>query len=232
MSLVAHRFFCHIVSFAYEHVCDTDPQRVFPHDRQNVRPGIKSHVRCLCYLQELVRYHRCLRKPDHEAFGAFITPHLDAAYTLARWIVTDEHDAADVLQDACLKALVGFASYRGGNGRSWVLAIVRNTAYNFLRDRRHGRFVPLDDGAVAELPDQEMDPQERLVREADVVTLQRVIESLPAEYREAIVLKEFQELSYKEIAVIQCVPIGTIMSRLARARTMLRDRMTKLEERA
>ncbi|HYM20752.1 MAG TPA: sigma-70 family RNA polymerase sigma factor [Candidatus Kapabacteria bacterium] len=167
---------------------------------------------------------------SESTFGAFVTPHLDAAYNLARWIVTDPNDAADVVQDACIKAMNGFASYRGGSERSWMLTIVRNTAYNFLRDSKRERFVPLDDAITASLPSEDMNPEVQLVRGINIASVQSAIESLAPEYREIVVLKEIEELSYKEIAELCSIPIGTVMSRLSRARIQLRDRLIKMED--
>jgi RNA polymerase sigma-70 factor (ECF subfamily) len=123
----------------------------------------------------------------------------------------------------------GFSSYRGGNGRSWVLTIVRNTAYNFLRDSKREKFIPLDDEIATGTPSEDMNPEIRLAQEADVEMVRAAIASLAPEYREVIVLKEIEEMSYKEIAEACSVPIGTVMSRLSRARAMMRDTLVKME---
>ena len=171
-----------------------------------------------------------MKNEERAAFSVFIAGHLDAAYNLARWLVTDQDDASDILQDACLRAFNGFAGYRGENGRAWLLTIVRNTAYNFIRDRSSTTVIPLDDNLLAEIGSHDDNPERRIIREADANELRVAIEQLPEEYREAIVLREMEEMSYKEISAIQRVPIGTVMSRLSRARTLLRDRLRTKEE--
>ncbi len=164
-----------------------------------------------------------MSRSNHEAFGVFIAPHLDAAYTLARWIVNNDDEAADVFQDACMKAMKGFSAYRGGSPRSWMLTIVRNTAYNYLRDRKKYREIPFDSEYLSIAADEETNPESRMIRQAGIQEIRDAIEALPAEYRETLVLREEEELSYKEIAAIQNVQIGTVMSRLARSRALLRN---------
>jgi RNA polymerase sigma-70 factor (ECF subfamily) len=170
-----------------------------------------------------------VKNEQRAAFAEFIAVHLDAGYNLARWISGNDDDAADILQDACLRAFNGFASFRGINGRAWLLTIVRNTAYNFIRDRS-GNEIPLDDGLLAELASNAENPEHRIIRENEASELREAIDQLPPEYREAIVLREMEEMSYKEIAVMQQVPVGTVMSRLSRARTLLRNRLRAKEE--
>ncbi len=170
-----------------------------------------------------------LTDAERRAFSEFIGGHLDAAYNLARWIVADERDAADVLQDACFKAVKGFADFRGGNARAWLLTIVRNTAYNYLRDRKQMDELPPEDELVS-LNLYNDTPEVIFIREASAKQLREEIERLPAEYREAIVLREMEEMSYKEIAAVQRVPVGTVMSRLARDRSILRERLSDLKE--
>lgn len=168
-----------------------------------------------------------MRNSLHEEFTDYLSTHLDAAYNLARWIIPDTQDAEDVLQDACLRAYKGFDGYRGG-GRAWLLAIVRNTAYNYLRDRKPVEQVSLE--SISEFPSSWGDPEVIHIREADAKELQLAIGALQQEYREVIILKEMDNLSYKEIAQIQKVPVGTVMSRLARARSILRKQFQNAEE--
>jgi RNA polymerase sigma-70 factor (ECF subfamily) len=154
-------------------------------------------------------------------FEELILPHLDAAYNLARWLVRNGTDAEDLVQEAYLRAWKGFSGFRGGDARGWLLTIVRNTCYTWLRaHRRHELVVEFDEhvhSGDGELPDAE-----RLVAEsAGRETLEKALQELPAEFREVIVLRELEELSYKEIAEIAGVPVGTVMSRLARARSRL-----------
>ena len=150
-----------------------------------------------------------------------LLPHLDAAYNLARWLTRDTRDAEDVVQEAYLRALKHFDSFRGGDARPWLLAIVRNTYYTWIqRNRLPEVATPFDeetDTHISDLPD----PETLLLKEADKQIIRRALRKLPAEFREVIVLREFEELSYKQIADVTEVPVGTVMSRLARARKRL-----------
>jgi RNA polymerase sigma-70 factor (ECF subfamily) len=156
-------------------------------------------------------------------FEGLVVPCLPSAYNLARWLTRNEHDAEDIVQEASLLAFRGFDRFRGGDPRAWLLAIVRNAAYSFLRRRRGGEAASLDLSCegLHEPADEALDPEERLVREADERLVQEALVELPAEFREVIVLREMEGLSYKEIAEVADVPIGTVMSRLARARHRL-----------
>ena len=162
-----------------------------------------------------------------ESFDAAILPQLDAAHNLARWLMRDSNAAEDVLQEAMLRALTYFPSFRGGNPRAWLLQIVRNTAYDALKLDRSAQFVPLagssedDDIAGVDLPSGEDDPETSLTKSRDLRRLQELIGGLPIELRETLVLRELEELSYKDIADVTQVPIGTVMSRLWRARRAL-----------
>lgn len=150
-------------------------------------------------------------------------PHLDAAYNLARWLTRDPADAADVVQEAMLRGLRFFGSFRGGSGKSWLLAIVRNTAIDWLRTNRPAQAAPQvgEDDPFENIAADGDDPEAALIRVRDREQLDRLIAALPAEFRECLVLRELEELSYKEIAAVTGVPIGTVMSRLSRARLML-----------
>ena len=155
-------------------------------------------------------------------------PHLGAGYNLARWLTGNDHDAQDVVQEAYLRAARSFDGYRGGDPRSWVLTIVRNTSYTWLRQNRGpggaGTLGTTDEGWVEEVPaDPTGQPEVQVVRAADRRLLQEALELLPAEFREALVLRELEGYSYKEIADITDVPLGTVMSRLARARKQLQQ---------
>jgi RNA polymerase sigma-70 factor (ECF subfamily) len=152
-----------------------------------------------------------------------ILPHLDAAYNLARWLVRDPVLAEDAVQDAAVRALSYFASFKGGDARAWLLRIVRNSALSLLAARRQGATTSLDDGATehGEIADTADDPEAALVRREGYARLDEALAALPAELRECLVLHELEELSYKQVAEITGVPIGTVMSRLWRARRAL-----------
>jgi len=148
-------------------------------------------------------------------------PHLGAAYNLARWLTRSEHDADDVVQDAYLRAFRGFSGYRGGDARTWLLRIVRNTSYTWLRQRR-GETVSEGADELAELPDDDaVDPEAQLIGQADAARVRTALDTLPVELREAVVLRELEGLSYKEIAEVADIPLGTVMSRLSRGRKHL-----------
>lgn len=148
-------------------------------------------------------------------------PHLDAAYNLARWLLRHEHDAEDAVQDAFLRAFRSFDRFRGGDGRAWLLTIVRNVCFSRLRATRHaGQPESFDDdahGASAEVGDANA----AAWREANSSLLRAALDRLAPEYREVIVLHELEGMSYRDIASIAGIPIGTVMSRLSRARAKL-----------
>jgi RNA polymerase sigma-70 factor (ECF subfamily) len=154
-------------------------------------------------------------------FEAIVLPHLDGAYNLARWLVRNGTDAEDLVQEACLRAWKGFGGFRGTDGRSWLLAIVRNTCFTWLRgNRRNELAVEFNEDLHSEGP-AVPEPERLLAESASRETLEKALEELPAEFREAIVLRELEGLSYKEISDVAGVPVGTVMSRLARARARL-----------
>ena len=163
--------------------------------------------------------------PKRERFEQTVLPHLDAAYNLARWLTRNDQDAQDVTQEACLRAFRFFDGYQGGNMRAWFLTIVRNTCYTWLHQNR----AP---GGSDEVFDEEIhstdesggaSPEIQALAGADRETLRRALEELPAVFREVLVLRELEGMSYKEIADVSSVSLGTVMSRLARARTRLRQ---------
>jgi len=154
-------------------------------------------------------------------------PHLDAAYSLARWLTRNDADAADVVQEAYLRAFRYFDSYREGDAKSWLLRIVRRTCYSWLERNRPAELVALETAeefgeASAAGPVRAGDTEALLLNRSDLRRLDRLIETLPPPLREAIVLRELHELDYREIAEVTGVPIGTVMSRLHRARAALR----------
>ena len=144
-------------------------------------------------------------------FEDLIAEHLDAAYNLARWLTRNPHDAEDLVQEASLRALRGFAGFHGDKGKPWFLTIVRNTCYTWLKKNRAREFALFDE--------QIHSPDKPAV---DRVMLKEALEALPLEFREALVLREIEGLTYREISEVTGVPIGTVMSRLNRARAQLR----------
>ena len=160
-------------------------------------------------------------------FDAVVLPHLDAAYTLARYLTRNAHDAEDVVQDACLRALKYFDGFRGEPGtsaRAWLLTIVRNTAHSWHKQHR-------TDGLAVEFDEREHSPAVTNRQPEARETLGRALDRLAPEFREVIVLRELQGLSYKEISDVTAVPIGTVMSRLSRARARLQEALREEEVR-
>ena len=156
-----------------------------------------------------------------ERFEAVVLPHLDSAYNLARYLTRDLHDAEDVVQEAYLRALRYFGGYRGGDARAWVLAIVRNTFHTWRRRERHGDEAMVFDEERHSEAVEGAHPGALLDTALDREALERALERLPTEFREVLVLRELEGMSYKEIGTVVGVPVGTVMSRLARARERL-----------
>ena len=165
---------------------------------------------------------------DAGRFEQVAMPHMDAAYNLARWLVRNTHDAEDVVQEAYLRAFKFFGGYQGGNARAWVLKIVRNTSYSFLEKNRPADLgVEFDEELHTDAPGQPTVETE-LLQSVENRMLRQALEELPVNFREALILREFEGMSYKEIADVMNVPIGTVMSGLARARTQLRERLLRV----
>jgi len=160
-------------------------------------------------------------------FEELILPHLDAAYNLARWLTRNTQDAEDVVQEAYLRAFRFFGGFRGGNARTWLLKIVRNTCYTWLHQNRAQQVTdPFDEQANTDVTESQ-NPETLLLRRADGQLLNQALEELPMAFREVLVLLEVEGLSYKEIAEMLGIPIGTVMSRLARARQRLRKSLRR-----
>lgn len=164
-------------------------------------------------------------------FEEIVLPHLDAAYNLARWLARNEKDAEDVVQEAFLRALRHFGSFKGGDARPWLLAIVRNTYYTWIKHNRPPEpDAVFDDERQAQIKDTD-DPEILLLKEMDRQMVRCALQSLPTEFLEVIVLREFEELSYKQIADVVQIPCGTVMSRLARGRRRLAQILLNRNER-
>jgi RNA polymerase sigma-70 factor (ECF subfamily) len=181
-----------------------------------------------------------LDEAKRERFERLVLPHLDAAFGLARWLMRDAIQAEEAVQEAYLRAYRFFSAFRGEDARPWILGVVRNACYSLLeRERRAAGTAPFDDevhgeesaapGTVLPFP---LDPEAAAIERAERELLQACLRGLPAAYREAIVLRELHGCSYREIAHVVDVPIGTVMSRLARARKLLRRALaTQMQER-
>ena len=160
--------------------------------------------------------------PRLERFESLVLPHLNAAYNLARWLVRNEHDAQDIVQEAYLRSFRFFDGFHGGDAKAWLLAIVRNTSRTWfdragahdmveLDEREHSQHCPTPG------------PEARMLQQSSIDSVRQCIEELPPDYRAVLVMRELEEMSYKDIAEAVSVPIGTVMSRLARARARLQN---------
>jgi len=167
---------------------------------------------------------------DHARFQGVVLPHLADAYALARWLTGDRADAQDVVQEACLRAFRGIGGFAGGNARAWLLTIVRHAAYTWLAKNRSPSLVMVDDLEAVEQAQARRGsaggteietPEAALIAKTDSARLEAMIAQLPMPFRETLVLRDVQGLDYREIAEVTGVPIGTVMSRLARARRRL-----------
>ncbi len=163
---------------------------------------------------------------DRDArFASVVLPHLADAYALARWLTGNRADTEDVVQDACLRAFRGIGNFANGDARAWVLTIVRHTTYSWVRKNRPATLVLVEDiegGGRAQSGEPDLEtPETALIAKADARLLEAAIAALPAPFRETLVLRDVQGLSYREIAQVTEVPVGTVMSRVARARHRL-----------
>jgi RNA polymerase sigma-70 factor (ECF subfamily) len=163
-------------------------------------------------------------------FEQIVVPHLDAAYNLARWLAGNDHDAEDITQEASLRAFRFLNGFRGGNSRSWLLTIVRNTAFTWLKQNRPQAIVSIGEEELLEIEDPAaIAHHSSALHHADRDVLRAALEELPMEFREVLILRELEGLSYKEISEVADTPIGTVMSRLARARKQLQDYLARKE---
>ena len=160
---------------------------------------------------------------DKDRFRTVVLPHLDDCYRLARWLTGNRADAEDVVQEACLDAFRGITGFNGSHPRAWVLTIVRHAAYRWLRKNRPAALVVVDDLEALSVPGAQIaeTPEAALIAQADTARLEGAIAALPVLFRETLVLRDVNGLDYRDIADVTGVPIGTVMSRLARARRRL-----------
>jgi RNA polymerase sigma-70 factor (ECF subfamily) len=165
------------------------------------------------------------------SFEQVVLPHMDAAYNLARWLVRNTHDAEDIVQEAYLRAYKFFGSYQGGDARAWVLKIVRNTSYSFLEKNRPAHFAEEFDETIHTAKTEQPDAETMFLQSADTRLVREALDELPVTFREVLVLRELEGLSYKEIAHVMGVPIGTVMSGLARGRAKLRECLVRARDR-
>ena len=164
-----------------------------------------------------------------ESFDEVVLPHLDAAYRLARWLMRNEHDAEDVVQEASLRALRYFRTFTGGNGRAWFLRIVRNTCRGWRGHSFQAHTDPFDEEQHSSTRPAS-DPETLLLQTDAVALIERAMSGLPDRFRELLVLRELEGLSYRELADVIGIPIGTVMSGLSRARQAFRDALNKPSE--
>ena len=162
-------------------------------------------------------------------FERLALPHLDAAYNLARWLTQDEHAAEDVVQEAYFRAARYFGSFRGGDGRPWLLGVVRRASFDWLAKQRAQAAVVFDED-VHDRGDESSNPELLAIREYDQARVRQALEELPPQLREVIVLRELEGLSYHQIAAVTEVPIGTVMSRLSRGRRQLQGQLASCPE--
>jgi len=162
-------------------------------------------------------------KEELMSFEAAVLPHLDAAHNLARWLLRNEQDAQDVVQEAYLRAFKSFGGFHGSNGRAWLLTIVRNTAYTLLKKSHAVDLTTSFDEEIHATGHDSVSPATILEGIEDAELIKEAMDELPAEFREILILRHQEGLSYKEIADIAQIPPGTVMSRLARARAKLKE---------
>jgi RNA polymerase sigma-70 factor (ECF subfamily) len=164
------------------------------------------------------------------SFDALILPHLDGAYNLARFLIRDEAMSDDVVQDAVLRAFRSFDQFRGDSPRAWLFAIVRNCCRTALGARNAAGLHLVEEAGESADADEADNPEQALIRASDAAMVRALVEALPEPFREAIVLRELEELSYREIAQVTGVAMGTVMSRISRGRGMLADQLSARPE--
>ena len=175
--------------------------------------------------------------PPVSTFESAVLPHLDAAYNLARWLTRNDHDAEDVVQEAFMRALRYFDRLKGSEARPWLLGIVRNTCYSWLEKNRPAELVAVEDmdaqvPGIDSLQQPPASPEVILLQSANRKLVNQALEDLPVVFREVIVMREIEDMTYKEIAAVVAIPLGTVMSRLSRGREMLKHTIEVRNRRA
>jgi RNA polymerase sigma-70 factor (ECF subfamily) len=168
------------------------------------------------------------REKRDSDFERIILPHLGAAYNLARWLTKDADSASDIVQDACLKAFTFFSGFRGDNAKAWLLTIVRNTFFTSIRQKKDYEKELNED--LQGIISNESNPEDLLIEYENIEIIRAALANVPLEFREIIILRELEDFSYKEIADITGIPIGTVMSRLARGRKLLQQILIKCKK--
>ena len=169
------------------------------------------------------------QKEDLSSFEALMLPHLDAAHNLARWLLRNEQDAQDVVQEAYLRAFKAFGGFHGSNGKAWLLTIVRNTSYTLLKKNQAVDLTTTFDEEVHASDEESFSPATILEHSEDAALIGEAMDQLPAEFREILTMRHQEGLSYKDVGAVTGLPIGTVMSRLARARERLRQRLAQYQ---
>ena len=164
------------------------------------------------------------------SFERTLLPHLDGAYNLARWLTRNDHDAEDMVQEAYLRAFKSFDGFQGGDGRAWLLTIVRNTCYTWLRHNQSNELATVFDEDIHSGERDGSSPETLLLQSLDSQFLKQALEELPLEFREVLIMRELEGLSYRQIAHVAGLSLGTVMSRLARARKRLQQRQARRSE--
>jgi RNA polymerase sigma factor (sigma-70 family) len=166
---------------------------------------------------------KSLEKDKLTQFNQSILPHMNAAYNLARWLTRNEHDAEDMVQEAYLRAFKFFNTFHGLDGRSWLLSIVRNVCYTWLKQNRAQELTTMFDEETHSVNGDTSNPATLVLQSDDQQIVRQAVEELPVEFREVVVLRELEGFSYNEIAEVAKIPLGTVMSRLSRARERLKQ---------
>ena len=185
--------------------------------------GFESDSKIVKFVVVKEREESRAKKEDLMSFEALMLPHLDAAHNLAKWLLRDEHDAQDVVQEAFLRAFRSFTGFHGSDGRAWLLRIVRNTSYTLLKKNRVADLTTPFDEEIHVAGHESVSPVTILEHSEDAELVREAMDELPVEFREILTLRHQEGLSYKEIADVAQIPRGTVMSRLARARAKLKE---------